>query len=451
LTAADVAFTFNYGKKYPVADQQGMWAKPAELTSVTASGDQVIFQLPSVDTTIFRKIANNWMIIPEHIWSKVTSPATFTNPNPVGSGPFTQITNFTPQGFTYTTNPYYWQKMNFDGIHVPSFTDNNAALIANANGQLDQTGNFIPGCAQAYTAKDPKHFVCDYANEGPNGLWMNDQQYPYSLVAFRKAISLAINRQQVDTIGEYGYQPPSDALGVTGPWPNWMDPSLAAQAKAMAAYNPAAAETALKAAGFTYTGNTLYDPKGHQVVITLSVINGWSDWDLSMQIIQRNLKAIGIQARVNLMQQPQWYSETATGTLGGGNGQLHWTNSDSTPYSYFYGLMSQQSYAPIGTDATTGGQDNYERYVSADATAALATFRGTTDAATQKAAMYKVEKDFLTDLPMIPLVYAADWSTYSTLHFTGWPSATNRYTSSSLNDVWARLEVWSQLKPVTGS
>jgi len=453
FTAQDVAFTFNYGKKYPAADQQGLWAKPAQLASVTASGNKAIFNFTSVNTTIFRFIANLYFIIPQHIWSTITNPTTFANPNPVGTGPFTQVTDFTPQSYTLAKNPYYWQPLSYDGIHVPSFASNDAALIANAAGQLDQTGNFIPGCGQAYAAKDAKHFVCDYTTVGPVGLWFNDEQYPYSLPAFRKAVSNAINRQQIYTIGEYGYEPPSDALGVNGPWPNWQDSSLLAQAKAMAAYDPAKAKAELTAAGFTYKGSTLYDPKGNQVIVELSVINGWSDWDLTMQIIAKDLKAIGIEAKVNLMTQPAWYDQAYKGTLPGNWAQLHWVNTYDTPYAYFYGIFSQQSFTPIGTDVSLSGSTNYERFADADATAALDKFRATSDAATQQTLMHQVEKDWLNDLPMIPLVYSADWSTYSTLHFTGWPSGAltsdTRYTSSSLNDSWARLKVWTSLKPVS--
>jgi peptide/nickel transport system substrate-binding protein len=450
FTAQDVAFTFNYGKKYPVADQQGLFTKPAQLASVTASGDKVIFQLTSVNTTIFRKIANQVVIVPEHIWSKVTNPTAFQNPNPVGTGPFTQVTDFTPQGFTLAKNPYYWQPMAFDGIHVPAFASTDAALVANAAGQLDQTGNFIPGCQQAYAAKNPAHFVCDYTTVGPVGLWFNDQQYPFSMPAFRKAISVAIDRQKIYKIGEYGYETPSDALGVAGPWPSWMDPSLTAQAKALATYNPAKAEAMLKAAGFTYKGSQLIDPKGSPVSFTLNVINGWSDWDTDMQIIQQEMKAIGIDASVNLMTQPVWFDQAYKGTAPGGNVQLHWVNTTATPYDYFYGIMSQESYAPIGVNASLNGGTNYERYVSPQATALFTQFSQTSDLALQHQLMNQVEAIWLKDLPMIPLVYSADWSTYSTLHFTGWPTNANRYTSSSVNDTWARLLVWSRLKPVLG-
>ena len=448
LTAEDVAFTFNYGKQHPVADQQGLFGKPAQLVGVTASGNKVSFDLAAVNTTIFRKIAGLVNIIPQHIWSKISNPSTFTNPNPVGSGPFTQVTDFTPQSYTLTRNPYYWQTMPFDGIHVPQFTDNTAAQLANDGGQLDQTGNFIPGCATAYAAKDPSHFVCDYTTVGPVGLWFNDTQYPYSLPAFRKAVSQAIDRQKIYKIAEYGYEPPADALGVAGPWPSWADPSLAAQAKALAAYSPAAAKAALTAAGFTYSGSTLMDPKGKPVSLTLNVINGWSDWDLGMQIMEQELKAIGIDAKVNLMTQPLWFDQINKGTGPGGNAHMHWVTTTATPYDYFFGIISQESYTPTGVDASLNGQTNYERYVSPAATALLKQFRETTDTALQHKLMNQVEAIWLRDLPMIPLVYSAQWSTYSTRHFTGWPTNANRYTDSSVNATWTRIYLWSKIKPV---
>jgi peptide/nickel transport system substrate-binding protein len=448
FTAADVAFTFNYGKKYAAADQQGLFAKPAQLASVTASGNQATFNFTSVNTTIFRKIANLTLIIPQHIYSRITSPTTFANPNPVGTGPFTQVTDFSPQSYTLAKNPYYWQPVNFDGIHVPSFTGNDAALLANSQGQLDQTGNFIPNCAKVYAGKDPTHFNCDYTTVGPVALWMNDQQYPYSMPQFRKALSYAIDRQKIWKIGETGYEPASDALGVNGPWPNWMNPALAAQAKEMATYNPAKAKATLMAAKFTYKGSDLYDPNGNRVTFTFNVINGWSDWDLDAQILQQNFKAIGIDFKINLMTQPQWFDQTGKGTLPGGNGQFHWVNTTNTPYDYFEGFMSQESFTPVGTDATLTGTDNFERYMSPQASALLKQFRETSDTALQHKLMNQVEAIFLQDLPIIPVVYSADWSTYSTLHFTGWPTNANRYTSSSVNDVSMRLKVWTSLKPV---
>jgi peptide/nickel transport system substrate-binding protein len=442
-----VAFTFNYGKKHPVADQQGLWSSKT-LSSVTASGNKVSINLTTVDTTVFYKIANQVLIIPQHIWANVADPATFRNPNPVGTGPFTQLTDFSTQSFVLAKNPYYWQPLYFDGIKVPALTGNQAANLAMVNGQLDWTGNFVPSCEKVYTAKDPAHFHCAYATVGPVALWFNDLQYPFSMPDFRKAMSYAIDRNKIYQIAEYGYETPSDASGITGPWPTWADPALAAQAKEMATYNPTKAMAILTKAGFTTKSGKLYDPKGKQVTYTLSVPNGWSDWVLGIQIIQSEMKALGIDVTINLPTASSWTEMTAKDTLPGGGGQLHWTTTLADPYEYYRDFMSQESYYPVGTDATLNGTNNYARYASPQVSALLKQFRQTSDLATQQAAIHKIEAIQLQDMPMIPLVYSASWYTYSTLHFTGWPTLDNMFTAGSPNIQGTTWKVLTSLKPV---
>src|SRR5581483_10835136 len=140
LTASDVAFTFNYGKAHPYADQNGLWAGKY-LTSVTAPNPTtVVFQLTKFDTTLLPNILGNVKIIPQHIWSTIAKPDTYTNPNPVGNGPFTQVTNFSSQEYILGKNPYYWQPLAYDGIKVPLFLDNAGAATASAKGELDWQG-----------------------------------------------------------------------------------------------------------------------------------------------------------------------------------------------------------------------------------------------------------------------------------------------------------------------
>ena len=50
------------------------------------------------------------LIVPEHIFSKVEQPETFSNPNPVGTGPFTEILKFDQQVWDLGRNPFYWQE-----------------------------------------------------------------------------------------------------------------------------------------------------------------------------------------------------------------------------------------------------------------------------------------------------------------------------------------------------
>src|ERR671936_503566 len=133
------------------------------------------------------------------------------------------------------------------------------------------------------------------------------QQYPYSLVAFRQAMSMAIDRQKVSTLGEYGYAPPTDAIGLDGLFKSWVsDKAVRAEAKRLATYNPTAAKKLLTDNGFTYKGDKLIDPKGNPVSFQIHVISGWSDWVASLQIIAKNLQDVGVDASVNL--KPDWGS-----------------------------------------------------------------------------------------------------------------------------------------------
>src|SRR5205085_1705138 len=198
---------------------------------------------------------------PRHIWAKVKDPSNFTNPRPVGSGPFNRVTRFTTQDYVFGKNLHYWQrgKPLIPCLEYVQASSNDAALALIQSGQVDWTHNFVPNVEQAYVAKDKAHFHAFYATTAyPISLVFDTTQYPYSLVAFRKALSRAIDRNSVSKLGEYGYAPPVDAIGLGGLFPQWVtDASVKAQAKELANYDPSAAKKLLTDAGFTYKGSQL--------------------------------------------------------------------------------------------------------------------------------------------------------------------------------------------------
>src|ERR671923_24447 len=188
------------------------------------------------------RILNRQFVVPRHIWSKVKDPSNFLNPHPVGSGPFARITRFTGQDYVFAKNPHYWRKgqPQVGCLEYVQAASNDAALALIQSGQVDWTHNFVPNVEKAYEAKDPKHYHAFYSNKDyPISLVFDDTQYPYSLAAFRKALSLAIDRKSVWKLGEYGYEPPADAIGLSGLFPQWVtDPSVKKLAKQESAYNP---------------------------------------------------------------------------------------------------------------------------------------------------------------------------------------------------------------------
>src|ERR1700689_3787987 len=119
LTPADVAFTYNLIKKNTAINLGGL-----DISSVTTSGNNVTLTFPTAQYTNLEQIAGV-AIVPQSVWSKVGNPATYTDPNPVGSGPY-KLETFTSQGFTLAKNPDYWQasKVAVPKVYFPVYTPN---------------------------------------------------------------------------------------------------------------------------------------------------------------------------------------------------------------------------------------------------------------------------------------------------------------------------------------
>jgi peptide/nickel transport system substrate-binding protein len=109
FTAKDISFTFDMLKKNSallnnigslLTDNLAGWSAPDDST--------MVFKFSVVHTPAVYLLANQ-IIVPEHIWKDIADPTTFTNDNPVGTGPFTQITRFEDQIYIIEKNPYYWQ------------------------------------------------------------------------------------------------------------------------------------------------------------------------------------------------------------------------------------------------------------------------------------------------------------------------------------------------------
>jgi peptide/nickel transport system substrate-binding protein len=428
LTSADVVYSLTAGNQDKVMDVVGLTRPGTNIKSINASGPyKVKITLNTPDSQFISSILNAQYIVPKHIFSQQTDIANWTNPDPVGSGPFTKVTRFTTQDYVFGKNPNYWKK---GSPKVPCLeyiqaASNDAALLQIQSGQADWTHNFVPNVAQAYTAKDPKHYHAFYATTAyPISLMLDTTQYPYSLPAFRKALSLAIDRNQVSKLGEYGYAPPTDAIGLNGIYPQWTkDASVKAAAKKAATYNPTAAKAAFTAAGFTYKGDKLIDPKGNPVGFDIHVISGWSDWVASLQIITKNLQAVGIDSNVKL--EPDWNawypnaSSTKTATL-------LWQNAATgSPYGFFYSNLHENAFTASGADGTTTG--NWEHYKNPTATSILNQWKVTLNPEKQQQFATQLQKIWLQDMPIVPLFIGPRWSTYSTKYFHCFSSPKNFY------------------------
>ena len=423
FTAKDVYFTlWTLPKATKLCDELGVLGKPGPTVTMP-SANQVAIHLPSVDVTRFFSLVNGSWIAPEHLFRPhLKDMATWADPNPVGTGPFTNLANFTPQTFDLNKNTYYWQpgKPAFDTIRFQDFTSNDAANLAMEAGQSDWGGNLIPNVARLYDARNPHYHHFYFPGLCANKLELLTTKYPYNLADFRKALSMAINRQALSVNANYGYEPPADVQGLSditgksGPWPEWVDKSVP---QTLVQYNPAAARDMLKKAGFTYQNNKLIDPKGKPVSINLIP----TFYLPEANILVQNFKDIGIEATIQNLQFGVYYDKMQKGNFDVVDA---WCDGGRTPYWAYSGQLDVLNYAPIGQPARGW---NYMRWHDPKMDALFATYRSTLDPGKQRQLINQMQRIYVDQLPTIPTVIEVVSELYNDTNYTGFPTASDNY------------------------
>jgi peptide/nickel transport system substrate-binding protein len=433
MTAADVVYTFNLLKKFKALDVNSVWSV---LSSVSQQGaDKVVMNFKAPAVTYFYYIADQVGIVPEHIWSKIADPVKYPDTNPVGTGAFV-VKPCTPQNITYKANPGYWQagEPKIKTVYYPAFTTNDTANTYLANGQAQWGSQFIPSIQKFYLSKSSSYHYW-FPPVANVSLFINLKNPVLSNVAVRQAMAYAINRGQASTIGEYGYEPASNQAGIVTPtFSSWLDTSQAAAYGNNYAYNPKKAISVLTAAGFKKGSNGIMAKNGQQ--LSFSIINngGFSDWVAAVNVLQTDLKAVGIELTPKNLAAPAYEA-----ALYNGKYQLAYGSETGGPSPYYelrQWLFSGNS-APIGQPAGS----NWERYSNPATDALINSYAATTSTATQHAIVDKLQAVMLKEVPVIPVTESVDWFQYDTASFTGWVTQSDPYAQPAAYDYpdWGQM------------
>jgi peptide/nickel transport system substrate-binding protein len=413
FTPADVAYTFNLVKSNAAVNIDGL-----KISTVSTSGNTVTLTFPTAQYTNLEEIAGT-AIVPQAIWSKAGSPTTFADANPVGTGPY-KLGSFTPQGFTLVKNPDYWQASNVKvpKVFFPVYTSNTGALSALFSGQIDWTGNFIPGLQKSFVDTSPSTHHYWEAPGGTNSLMPNLNKWPTNQLAVRQAISLAINRSVIASEGEAGLEDPVlNATGLTLPtFSAWGAP--VANMTVSATADPAAAKQVLEKAGYTLGSNGFFSKGGKEVTIAVTDPSAYTDYAQDDALVAQELRAAGIDATFVGQSTDAWNEDVADG-----NFQLtsHWSNGGLTPYNMYDGWLD--SSLATGNAAT----GDYERLNDPTINAELATLAGAATTSAQAAALAPIAKYVAANLPIIPTTTASEWFEYNSQNYSGWPTQQNPY------------------------
>ena len=423
LTAADVVYTFNLLKRYPALDLNAVWSVLASVTQQGSNKVVMTFSHPAVP--FFYYIADQVPIVPQHIWSKLASPVTYKDSQPVGTGPYT-VQQCTPENIAYIRNPHYWQPglPKIAKVEYPAFTSNPPANTLLATGGAQWGGQFIPNIKAFFVAKDPAHRHYWFAPTENVDLYINQTVYPLNVRAVRQALAYGINRPRVSQIAEYGYEPPGNQTGVVLPtFRSWYDSQLASQYNYT--YDPAKAIQLLRSAGFTRGSSGVFQtPSGKPLSFTIVNEGGNSDWVAALQMVKTELAAVGISIQVDNLSAGAYDTALYDGhyQLGYGFGY-----GGPTPYYELRAALFSGDSAPIGHPAAS----NFERWRSAQTDSLISQYASTTSVSVQHQIVDQLEKIMLQDVPLIPVTEAVDWYQYNTRSITGWPTPSNPYAQAA--------------------
>lgn len=419
FSSTDVKYTLDLIHQYPALDSGGLINYISSVETPDANTVIVHFNQPSVP--VLYNLASKTYIVPQHIWSSLGDPTTATNPNPVGTGPFT-LGSFSAQVYTLKKNPHYWQagKPYIDGIRFPAYDANASADLLLSTGSLDWAGVFSSDLDKTYVSRDPAHNKYWFPATSVNMLFLNLTKAPFNDLQVRKAISVAIDRQAISTQAELGYEPVASPTGLVLP-ANQKYLDSAYTNTTFAAASASTADSILAADGYVKDGNGIYAKNGVELKFNMTVVSGWTDWDQAVQIMATNLNAAGMSVEPNAVSFNDYIASLASATF---DTAISWTNPGPTPYYLYENMLASSN---IGVNSAS----NWGRWNDSTTDQLLAQYASSPDANVEQQAIAGLEKVMVEQLPAIPIMYGATWYEYSTARFTGWPSAQNPYIAGA--------------------
>src|SRR5215469_4008408 len=213
FSASDVAYTFNLIKAHPALFTTGA-PLVTSASAPSATSVQLNFATPQY-ANLF--LIGQVYIVPQHVWSTAGNPVTFADPSPVGTGPY-MLDKFSPQGYTLKINPFYRGKsaLHVPLIDFPSYNTNANLVPPIQSGQIDWAGNYGTDIQGNYLSKSPDNHTwlssAPYFNaNNVVSLFVNTTKAPLNDPAVRQAIEYGINRQQLSTQAETGYELPASS------------------------------------------------------------------------------------------------------------------------------------------------------------------------------------------------------------------------------------------------
>ncbi|MCW8329156.1 ABC transporter substrate-binding protein [Photobacterium sp. SDRW27] len=438
LTAKDVAFSFNMTKDAPAFDQKGIWSGDNLVSIIAKDATTVVFELKEADSTFIWSLPA-YHIVPEKVWSKVKDLTTFTNPNPIGSGPMTTVKYVKSQQMELCRNPHYYleNRPYLDCLTYRSYNDNSQIQPALMKGEIDWGSNFIADIDNTFVAADPENNHYWYPANDAIHLYVNTKEKPFDDLKVRKALSMALDREAIVDIAAYGYPTPNYNVGGIGElYSRNISKEVNDKYKDITQYNPEKAKQLLDAAGYKdLNGDGFRDTAdGKTIEFDIEVVNGWTDWIQVVQMVTEYYEEVGIKANVKTV---DWSVYDKSLKESGYKMSINWSMVATNP------ILAYQEYFSTSRIGKTWHAGHGVH--SKDIDNLIDSFGKTKDPVEQKAIIDELQVFTADNLPFIPLFSNPTWFQYNSSKITGWPNKDNPYVQPVWYDGGKRVLILNNL------
>lgn len=377
VTSADCKYTIDQ-----ILAQKGAPGQDnlSAIDSVETPDDKtVVFKLKAPSAPLLGFLG--WygtFILPKHIYDGTDWTKNPANQNPVGSGPFKFVSYKSGDNITLEANKDYWGEGPYlDKLIFRIIPDANTATQAFLNGEVDFMNSPTPPLSQvSQLEQTPGVKVQTKAFPSVYYIGCNMQKEPTSKPEVRKAISQAIDRQQMVSKALSGFGSVAttfytDAIA----WAADKDPDAQ-----VPQYDKAAAAAALDAAGYPANG-------GSRFKLTFPYFTASPQYGDIATVVKEQLAAINVNVDLVALEIGAWQDRTQKGDY------------DISLLDGFQGPDPANLKLRVGT----GGAVNFWFYSNKDVDALLGEGAKLTDQKARAEKYFAVERQLAKDLPIIPL------------------------------------------------
>lgn len=430
LTSKDVVFSLKYEKKNGVLG--------FDFDKTEAKGKHsVIIDFKKRANVLIQDVGQT-LIIPKKIW-KDHNAKKWTNPHPMGSGAY-KMSRFTSQRVTFSARDDYWgKKASVPKVAYTVLGDQTPQQLLKH--EMDATGGGQPNIKKNFVDKNRKQNHLWPVPIGAHVLVMNTKRKPFNNIHARRAISAALDREDIANAYNPGEDKAVSPTGLEGKeFSDWIPKKYRSPLK----QDITKAKHEFTKAGYKQRDGKLVDAHGKQLSMSLKEVSDYTDAMTYDKATMSQLKKLGIKAKVTGESDNAWQDDAD-----------HY-KYDMVLETYNYGLPSPYRFYNDMLRAhrdvnTTKDHGNQSRWNDPATEKALDGLQQASSTKGQRHYVHKLQKVMDDEVPAIPTTTRAWPCQYTTTNWKGWPTKSKPYAMcyphGGVSDYASNAKVLQKLHP----